>query len=137
FVCWMVRLLDRNKRFSILTYTSQRGVRELDGRMGQGNVHLEEQITSPHLRTPKLSFPQMIEEARSFLSTTTGKSEEDKRRHSELLNRAILGFPEERKVILALIDDWITKKRWQHLTPPHSQFKSMSEAIFAEVIGLG
>ena len=56
------------------------------------------------------------EEVRHMLATPRGWSEEERRRYAEKLNRAIIGFPQERAEMLAIISDWIIKKRLQHLS---------------------
>ncbi|WEK55179.1 MAG: ATPase, T2SS/T4P/T4SS family [Candidatus Cohnella colombiensis] len=76
------------------------------------------------------------EEVRAMLATPRGLSEEERRRYSEKLNRAVIGFPQERAELLAIISDWIIKKRLQHLSVAHSQYGSLAEAMFADVIGM-
>src|SRR5690242_2246846 len=56
----------------------------------------------------------LTEEARNMLAAPRGFSEEDRRRYAEKLNRAVIGFPQERYELLAILSDWIIKKRLQH-----------------------
>lgn len=77
-----------------------------------------------------------IEEVRHMLAAPRGWSEEERRLYAEKLNRAIIGFPQERAEMLAVISDWIIKKRLQHLSFGHLPYASLAEALFAEVIGM-
>ncbi len=76
------------------------------------------------------------EEVRHMLATPRGWSEEERRRYAEKLNRAVIGFPQERAEMLAVISDWIIKKRLQHLSFGNLPYASLAEALFAEVIGM-
>lgn len=76
------------------------------------------------------------EEIRHLLATPRGHTEEERRQYTEKLNRAVIGFPQERSEMLAIISDWIIKKRLQHMPIAQSQYASLAEAMFAEVIGL-
>jgi pilus assembly protein CpaF len=76
------------------------------------------------------------EEVRHMLATPRGLSEEERRRYAQKLNRAIIGFPQERAEMLAIISDWIIKKRLQHLAIGNLPYGTLAEALFAEVIGM-
>ncbi|WP_271752147.1 ATPase, T2SS/T4P/T4SS family [Cohnella rhizoplanae] len=78
----------------------------------------------------------LTEEARHMLAAPRGFSEEDRRRYAEKLNRAVIGFPQERHEMLAILSDWIIKKRLQHVSFGPLPYGSLAEALFAEVIGL-
>src|SRR5690606_16961139 len=54
----------------------------------------------------------------------------------ERLNRAILGFEAERLKLMAMIHDMLAKKRLGDQPPKGSFYDTLSEAVFAEVIGL-
>jgi pilus assembly protein CpaF len=82
------------------------------------------------------SFRRWSEEIRNELVSPRGRSEADKQLYSETLNRAVLGYEEERFKILMIIQDMLTKKRIKDLPPPGRNFSTLAEAIFAEVIGL-
>ncbi len=82
------------------------------------------------------SLRAYTEEVRHMLATPRGWSEEERRRYAEKLNRAVIGFPQERAEMLAVISDWIIKKRLQHLSFGHLPYATLAEALFAEVIGL-
>lgn len=79
---------------------------------------------------------EYTEEIRHMLATPRGHTEEERRQYTEKLNRAVIGFPQERVEMLAIISDWIIKKRLQHMPIAQSQYVSLAEAMFAEVIGL-
>jgi pilus assembly protein CpaF len=76
------------------------------------------------------------EEVRHMLATPRGWSEEERRLYAEKLNRAVIGFPQERAEMLAVISDWIIKKRLQHLSFGSLPYATLAEALFAEVIGM-
>jgi len=76
------------------------------------------------------------EEVRQMLSTPRGWSEEERRQYAEKLNRAIIGFPQERAEMLAIISDWIIRKRLQHVQFGNLPYSTLAEALFAEVIGM-
>ncbi|WP_256761235.1 ATPase, T2SS/T4P/T4SS family [Cohnella sp. WQ 127256] len=82
------------------------------------------------------SLRAYTEEVRLMLATPRGWSEEERRRYTEKLNRAIIGFPQERAEMLAIISDWIIKKRLQHLVIGNFPYGTLAEALFAEVIGM-
>lgn len=76
------------------------------------------------------------EEVRHMLSAPRGNNEEERRLYAEKLNRAVIGFPQERAEMLAIISDWIIKKRLQHVSVAGTQYQTLAEAMFAEVIGM-
>jgi len=76
------------------------------------------------------------EEVRQMLSTPRGWSEEERKQYAEKLNRAIIGFPQERAEMLAIIADWIIRKRLQHVSFGGLPYATLAEALFAEVIGM-
>ncbi|MDF2668668.1 MAG: Flp pilus assembly protein ATPase CpaF [Paenibacillus sp.] len=81
-------------------------------------------------------FDRCVEEIRNVLVASKGKTDEEKQQYSEALNRAVLGFEQERGQFLAIISDQLAKKRLSHIEPPNRTFGSLAEAVFAEVIGL-
>jgi pilus assembly protein CpaF len=82
------------------------------------------------------SLQAYTEEVRHMLAAPRGWSEEERRRYAEKLNRAVIGFPQERAEMLAVISDWIIKKRLQHVSFGNLPYASLAEALFAEVIGM-
>jgi pilus assembly protein CpaF len=122
--------LDVNDRkFSVFAYYGQQA--EEDGREAN-----ESHITSHSISHDRSKLELIIEDVRSFLIGVVGRSEKDKWQHYEVLNRAILGFPGERKRILAMINDFLIKKRVHDARTPDSQFETLADAVFAEVVGL-
>ncbi|MBB6672643.1 ATPase, T2SS/T4P/T4SS family [Cohnella nanjingensis] len=83
-----------------------------------------------------LDLRALTEEARHMLAAPRGWSEEERKRYAEKLNRAVIGFPQERAELLAIISDWIIKKRLQHIPHGSLPYGTLAEALFAEVIGL-
>ncbi|MBD2847784.1 Flp pilus assembly complex ATPase component TadA [Paenibacillus sp. IB182496] len=79
---------------------------------------------------------KLAEDIRTFLATPRGATEEERRQYNERLNRAVLGFPEERAELLAVINDRLMRRRIHHLTGGWHPYESLAEALFAEVIGL-
>jgi pilus assembly protein CpaF len=82
------------------------------------------------------SLQAYTEEVRHMLANPRGWNEEERRRYAEKLNRAVIGFPQERAEMLAIIADWIIKKRLQHISFGNLPYPSLAEALFAEVIGM-
>lgn len=87
-------------------------------------------------RIEQSEFLRLVDDTREFLAAPKGRTEEEKMHYSEILNRAILGFSEEKERLLAMINDLLIKKRIHDLLPPQPKFKSLAEALYAEVIGL-
>ncbi|MFF2890462.1 ATPase, T2SS/T4P/T4SS family [Paenibacillus sp. NPDC057967] len=89
-------------------------------------------------RTDKGSddFDRLAEEIRSYLSAPRGMTEEERRKYSETLNRAVLGFPHEREQVLALIEDRLIRLRIHTLPGWKHPYATLAEALFAEVVGL-
>lgn len=81
-------------------------------------------------------FNEIVEIMRGFLVAAKGRTEEDKRRYQETLNRAVLGFEDDRHKVLTLIKDQLSKQRLQDSAPPNSKYHTLAEALFAEIIGL-
>ncbi|SDS25310.1 pilus assembly protein CpaF [Paenibacillaceae bacterium GAS479] len=82
-------------------------------------------------------FSKAAEDMRSYLSSPRGMTEEERREYGERLNRAVLGYAQERKEIMALVKDRLLKLRLHELPGMSGQYHSLADALFAEVIGLG
>ncbi|MBB6731872.1 ATPase, T2SS/T4P/T4SS family [Cohnella zeiphila] len=78
----------------------------------------------------------LIEEARQTLAAPRGWNDEERKQYAEKLNRAVIGFPQERAELLAVLSDWVIKKRLQHSPYGIQPYATLAEALFAEVIGL-
>ncbi|NOV04719.1 ATPase, T2SS/T4P/T4SS family [Paenibacillus planticolens] len=81
-------------------------------------------------------FQQWVQEIRSELVGMKGRTDEEKQLYNETLNRAILGYDEERGKLLAIIHDIVSKRRLTGRPPRTSGYTTLPEAIFAEIIGM-
>ncbi len=118
-----------DRKFSVLAYYPQRKAPD------DSHVESIHKHANPSLEV-RIKFDQLIEEVRMFLVGIGGRSEKEKWQHHEMLNRAVLGFSEERKRLLAMIHDFLIKKRLHDTEPPDRHYTTLSEAVFAEVVGL-
>lgn len=84
---------------------------------------------------PGPDFSRMVEETRSHLIGYASGNEEERRRHHETLNRAVLGYAEERRLLMAWIQDYCLRRRWPPAHSPDGRYGSLAEAIFAEIVG--
>ncbi|RXZ79843.1 CpaF family protein [Paenibacillaceae bacterium] len=84
----------------------------------------------------ELDFQRVAEDIRGYLATPRGSTAEERGRYNERLNRAVLGFSEERSEILAIISDRLIRQRIHKLPGYDHLYNSLAEALFAEVIGL-
>jgi hypothetical protein len=82
------------------------------------------------------TFHQWVEDIRRELVSAKGRNEEEKQQYNETLNRAVLGFEEDRSKLLAIVHDLVSKRRILHLAPDNRSYATLPEAIFAEIIGL-
>lgn len=116
-----------DKRFSITAYSMKfqanqvSGVRERAEEGGGGQ---------------RSAFVRLADDIRAFLAAAGGRTEEERQQYSETLNRAVLGFSEDRERLLAVIQDELIRRRIVGGPPEDSNFETLAEAIFAEVIGL-
>ncbi|WP_270165643.1 CpaF/VirB11 family protein [Paenibacillus sp. SYP-B4298] len=85
---------------------------------------------------PEQTFARLAEEVRGYLAAPRGSSEEERRQHNERLNRAVLGFKQEREEVLAMITDKLIRERIHQLPGYLHPYPTLAEALFAEVIGL-
>ncbi|OPH56053.1 secretion system protein E [Paenibacillus ferrarius] len=81
-------------------------------------------------------FNQTVEDIRSELVILRGRTEAEKQMYNETLNRAILGYEEDRGKLLAIIHDLVSKRRLSGIPPRTTGYTTLPEAIFAEIIGL-
>ncbi len=81
-------------------------------------------------------FEQCVDFIRSELAFWRGRTEEEQQRYSEMLNKAVLGYDTERRQMLAIIEDLLAKRRITAIPSPGQRFDTLSEAVFAEVIGM-
>jgi pilus assembly protein CpaF len=123
----------RNEKFSVLSYVHKRKGESPNGLKKAGvmptSSEREQDVES-------LVFRQWIEEIRGELVTARGRSEEEKQHYNDTLNRAILGYEEDRGTLLAIVHDLVAKRRLKELPPLIRDYESLPEAVFAEIIGL-
>jgi pilus assembly protein CpaF len=123
----------RNDKFSVLSYVHKRKGESPSGlkpEAAAAAISGNEQIAE------NLVFRQWIEDIRAELVSARGRSEEEKQIYNDTLNRAILGYEEDRGKLLALVYDLVAKRRLKELPPLTHNYESLPEAIFAEIIGL-
>jgi len=82
------------------------------------------------------AFSRLAEEIRAYLSAPRGLSDDERRQYNEMLNRAVLGFTQEREQVLAIIADRLIQLRIHSLPDVETPYQTLAEALFAEVIGL-
>ncbi|MDF2725197.1 MAG: secretion system protein, partial [Paenibacillus sp.] len=117
------------RKFSVLAYSMRkRGEQQPASLVGTMPIAVQ-QDEHP-------AFQKCVEEIRSYLVATRGRTEEEKQQYSESLNRAVLGFEEERVRFVAIINDQLAKRRMNHIVPPNRRYATLAEAVFAEVIGM-
>lgn len=124
---------ERERKFSTLHYASERRhqVRGVQRDRDQPS-DLENELPVSGFT----NFQQIVEMIRGELASFRGKTDEERASFSEMLNRAILGFEGERMKLLAIIHDMLARNRVGDRPPPGSPYRSLSEAVFAEVVGL-
>lgn len=118
------------KRFSAIEYITQhrkKQERELDAEQGE---------TSLHSMYYTEQFQQLCHEIRGYLSASRGFNEEERRQYSETLNHAVLGFPEAREQIMAMIADQLMKLHISSIEGFEHPYPTLAEAVFAEVVGM-
>lgn len=116
-------------RFSIIGFARDWKRQLRDEKRANGRI-------SSSLSDRQSKFRQLVDEIRGELVQMQGRTEDEKKEYSEILNRAVLGFEEERNVLLAKIQDMLIKKGKHDEIPAPANYSTLAEAIFAEVIGL-
>jgi pilus assembly protein CpaF len=79
---------------------------------------------------------KLVDDIRSYLSAPRGLTEEERRAYGETLNRAVLGFPQEREQVLAMIEERLIRLRVHQVEGWLHPYATLAEALFAEVVGL-
>ncbi|WP_036718034.1 ATPase, T2SS/T4P/T4SS family [Paenibacillus harenae] len=87
-------------------------------------------------RDANVEFARLADDMRTYLSAPHGLGEEERKRYGETLNRAVLGYSQEREQVLAVISDRLIRLRIHEATGMQHPYQSLAEALFAEVIGL-
>jgi pilus assembly protein CpaF len=119
-----VSRVQQSGRFSVLDYSRDTASAGPLGEMAQNQNGADEE------------FDRCVEEVRTYLVTAGGTSEGERALYCEALNKAVLGYSEERERFLAIIGDYIAKRRWNRVRSRTGAGLPLAEAIFAEVIGL-
>ncbi|OMF34716.1 secretion system protein E [Paenibacillus sp. FSL H8-0548] len=81
-------------------------------------------------------FVRLAEDIRAYLSSPHGLGEEERRQYSETLNRAVLGYAQEREQVMAVISDRLIRLRVHGAVNVQHPYQTLAEALFAEVVGL-
>ncbi|MBB3112155.1 pilus assembly protein CpaF [Paenibacillus phyllosphaerae] len=98
--------------------------------------HAEERAGSGQLEEAQRDFARLAEDIRGYLAMPRGDTEEERRNYNERLNRAVLGYAEEREQLLAIISDRLLRQRIHDVAGYNHSYGSLAEALFAEVIGM-
>ncbi|UKS26856.1 Flp pilus assembly complex ATPase component TadA [Paenibacillus sp. HWE-109] len=124
------------ERFSIITYMHDRKMEHSQNGLMKTAYDSEVPINRPHANQDDTVFNQWVEDIRSELVTMRGRTEAEKQLYNETLNRAVLGYEEDRGKLLAIIHDLVSKRRISGAAPRTIGYSTLPEAIFAEIIGL-
>src|SRR5690625_1789351 len=121
-----------DEKFSFTAYSHQWKAGRVKSQR-PSTVNKDKQTVAGSLK----KYQRLIDDIRSELVQLQGRTEEEQKQNSELINRAVLGFEEERLMLLAMIQDMLIQKRVHDEVPPErSTYHTLAEAVFAEVIGL-
>ncbi|MCQ6562604.1 ATPase, T2SS/T4P/T4SS family [Paenibacillus mendelii] len=114
-------------KFSPAAFSAQLRVMDtLDGHAADEGIEEEAQR----------DFGRLAEDVRTYLAMPRGATEEERRSYNERLNRAVLGYTEDREHLLAVISDRLLRQRIHDLAGYKHPYGSLAEALFAEVIGM-
>lgn len=98
---------------------------------------LSEPTKSTASESRDFRFQSIVEETRAYLIGYNGDgSQQDKQRHLDMMNRAVLGYEEERKLLFAMIQQFLLQKRWSSDNVPDGRYTSLAEAVFSDIIGM-
>jgi len=99
------------------------------------SIGREDDSSAQYVRSHE-EFMSIVEDMRAYLVENRAETEEEQIEYGTALNRAVLGFARERQAFMAIIQDRLAALRLHHLRPLSDQYETMSEAVFAEVIGM-
>lgn len=85
---------------------------------------------------PLRDFQRLAEDVRSYLAQPRGETEEERRAYNEQLNRAVLGYAEDRERMMAVVTDRLLRQRIHELPAYRHPYATLAEALFAEVVGM-
>jgi Flp pilus assembly protein, ATPase CpaF len=114
-------------RFSTMAYIARRK----EGTEGNRTTYPDPEDREARDAT---AFRRLVEDMRSFLIVPKDASDEERQQYGEVLNRAVLGFEEERRRLFVLLQDELIR-RGLHEAPPPPNYTSLAEAVFSEIIG--
>lgn len=80
-------------------------------------------------------FRELVDEIRREVAAPRGRTEEERQAYTDMLNRAVIGYEADRRSVMGVIQDLLARKRMHRPPPVSSRYPSLSEAVFAEVIG--
>ncbi|MDQ6422832.1 ATPase, T2SS/T4P/T4SS family [Paenibacillus sp. LHD-117] len=118
-------------KFSPAEFAARTQGRSLERQTAEEEIGNEIDVFSSEEELEKLA-----DDIRSYLSAPRGLTEEERRGYSETLNRAVLGFPQEREQVLAIIEERLIRLRVHHAEGWRHPYATLAEALFAEVVGL-
>lgn len=121
-------MTGRDSRFSPAEFAAQMQT--------ERGTHKEEKRMISAGSESSNEFTRLAEDIRNYLSAPHGLNEEERRQYSETLNRAVLGYSQEREQVLAVITDRLIRLRVHGAASMQHPYQTLAEALFAEVIGL-
>lgn len=114
------------KKFSVLSFAEIRR-QEADAHPGLEKQSWPEEQSK--------WFRELVEDIRSAIAAPRGRTEEERQAYTDMLNRAVIGYEQDRRGIMGVIQDLLAQKRIHRGPPEGSRYTTLQEAIFAEVIG--
>ncbi|MDT9723681.1 CpaF family protein [Xylanibacillus composti] len=117
--------MDNGRKFSLFAYTG-----------GPRRKQRDSEEIAVVGRESSSAFERLVQEIREELAAGRGMTKQDAARYQEMLNRAVLGFEEDRHSMMALIQDLLSRRETAGITVPHASYAKLSEAVFAQVVGL-
>lgn len=116
------------ERFSVLSFAdAHRSESRKDGSGADPHALREEEQTS--------WFRDLIEEIRGELAAPRGRTEEERHAYTDSLNRAVIGYEQDRRRMMAIIQDLLARRRIHRPPPASVRNATLAEAIFAEIVG--
>ncbi len=125
----------QDSKFSVLSFIHQRNTILEEDKLQSEIINIDSIEQNEDFRQDHV-FKKWVEEIRSELVKAKGNDNQEKQKYNDMLNRAILGYEVERSKLLVLINDLIVKRSLFEIPPKNRSFENLSEAIFAEIIGL-
>ncbi|MFC4777126.1 ATPase, T2SS/T4P/T4SS family [Paenibacillus sp. GCM10023252] len=120
---------SQQQRFSPAAYSAEL---QLTAERSDG----EQEQSFTELGSVPAEFERIADDIRTYLAAPRGMTDEERRQYNETLNRAVLGYAQERDQILAVITDRLIRLRLHQLSGYDHPYQTLAEALFAEVIGM-